>query len=194
VLESVRRALTRPPVRVKQEHGPMAAVAMVLMPGEDVLFIRRAVKPTDPWSGHVSFPGGRKDPADPDTLTTAIRETREEVGVDLGRAHLIGELDEVRTVGVEPALVIRPYVFAAEAPAAFALQAEEVAGVHRFPLERLLAGDGRGMMKWSRHGFDLDLPCIDFDGVRLWGLTLLMVDDLLHRLDGRGVGAARNRG
>ncbi len=43
----------------------------------------------------------------------------------------------------------------------------------------------------ERHGRRMSLPRVDFDGVRLWGLTLHMIDDLLHRLDGRGRGLAR---
>ena len=51
---------------------------------EQVLFIRRAVNPNDFWSGNVALPGGRQDAADNgDDEATAIRETREEVGLDL---------------------------------------------------------------------------------------------------------------
>lgn len=49
-----------------------------------MLFIRRAINPRDPWSGNVALPGGRQDEADcGDDEATAIRETREEVGLDL---------------------------------------------------------------------------------------------------------------
>src|SRR4051812_3842337 len=55
-----------------------AAVAAILRDaaeGPEILFIRRAEHPQDPWSGHMAFPGGREEPGDADLLETAIRET-----------------------------------------------------------------------------------------------------------------------
>src|SRR5689334_10230467 len=79
-----------------------AAVAAVLRDrgGEaEVLLIRRAQKETDPWSGHMAFPGGRQDPSDRDLLHTAVRETEEEVGLELRpEEHLIGRLDDLAAV------------------------------------------------------------------------------------------------
>lgn len=49
----------------------------------EVLFIKRASRKGDRWSGHVALPGGGRDAEDADDLTTAIRETREEIGLDL---------------------------------------------------------------------------------------------------------------
>src|SRR5262245_51926666 len=76
----------------------VAAVALILVPGHtglETLFIRRAVRVGDPWSGQVGLPGGRRDPADVDLEHTAIRETREELAVDLGLAERLGPLDDL---------------------------------------------------------------------------------------------------
>jgi 8-oxo-dGTP pyrophosphatase MutT (NUDIX family) len=51
----------------------------------EILFIKRAGRAGDRWSGHVALPGGRRDPPDLDDRAAAIRETREEVGLDLTR-------------------------------------------------------------------------------------------------------------
>ena len=62
-----------------------AAVAAVFHLRRDdlyLLFIERAAHPTDPWSGHIAFPGGTAEPDDPDLKYTAERETREELGLD----------------------------------------------------------------------------------------------------------------
>src|ERR1017187_10973735 len=69
---------------------PEAAVAIVLArsPEESILLIRRAERQGDPWSGHWSFPGGRRDPQDPDLLHTALRELDEECGIRLERQSL----------------------------------------------------------------------------------------------------------
>src|SRR4051812_31480098 len=81
--DRIRRALPLPPERPARRR---AAVAVVLRErgGEtEVLLIRRAERDGDPWSGHVAFPGGRADPGDASLEATAIREAREEVGLDL---------------------------------------------------------------------------------------------------------------
>lgn len=49
----------------------------------EVLFIKRAGRAGDRWSGHTALPGGKRDPQDADDVAAAIRETREEVGLDL---------------------------------------------------------------------------------------------------------------
>ena len=190
-LQDIRAAVARAPSRVElPEDGRRAAVAAVVTPDLELLFMSRAVFEGDPWSGQVSFPGGRVEP-DEGVLDAAIRETLEELGLPLDRDCLLGELDELQTRGNQPTLVIRPYVFApARIPPL--RPNEEVARVHRLGLDALLAGARRGTMRhpWREH--ELVLPKVDFDGVRLWGLTLHMVDDLLHRLDGRGRGLARS--
>src|SRR5437899_12160912 len=99
--DDVRRALaSRPPARVDGEVGRRAAVALVLRDGPsgvELLFIRRAEHPEDPWSGQMAFPGGRAEPGDPDLRATAVRETEEEIGVDLAlEAEYLGVLDEAR--------------------------------------------------------------------------------------------------
>lgn len=77
----------------------VAAVAAVLRPGAsgdlDLLFIRRAVHEGDPWSGDLAFPGGRMDPEDPTAEAAALRETREELGLDLRGAQRLGRLHDV---------------------------------------------------------------------------------------------------
>jgi 8-oxo-dGTP pyrophosphatase MutT (NUDIX family) len=188
--EQLHRALDRAPRRVPVPEGARrAAVAAILTPDCELLFMKRAEHPDDPWSGHLSFPGGRVEPGET-VQAAAERETLEEVGIDLDRAVLLGELDEVATQGPLPRIVIRPYVWRLAAPPRVVLN-EEAVSLHRLSLGRLLANDGRGSMHHPWRGRDLVLPRVDFDGVRLWGLTLLIVDDLLDRLDGRGRGLRR---
>jgi 8-oxo-dGTP pyrophosphatase MutT (NUDIX family) len=60
-----------------------------------VLLLRRATHPLDPWSGHMSLPGGRHEQRDDDLLRTALRETREEVGLEIERdGRVLGALGE----------------------------------------------------------------------------------------------------
>lgn len=117
------------PVEIPYENGMIAAaVALILHEGDEgieVLFIHRAVRAGDTWSGQTAFPGGRREPTDVDLRATAIRETREEVGVDLSNAEQLGVLDDLypRTP-VLPPVVVRPFVFALTARPTIVFNAE----------------------------------------------------------------------
>jgi 8-oxo-dGTP pyrophosphatase MutT (NUDIX family) len=79
-----------------------SAVAIVLCDEAelDVLFIHRAIREGDPWSGHLAFPGGRIEPGDRDPQAAAERETREELGLDLTKARRLGQLDDLTGVTI----------------------------------------------------------------------------------------------
>jgi hypothetical protein len=93
-------ALTPAETFESSEGRSHAAVAAILRdapnPGSDepptleALFIKRATHEHDPWSGHMAFPGGRHERGDLTLLRTAMRETEEEVGLDLSTAELLG--------------------------------------------------------------------------------------------------------
>lgn len=98
-LSRCRRALNPHPPRPKAEPGRgHAAVALILRSGArgaEILYIERAAHPRDPWSGNLAFPGGRIDPTDGGIRQAAERETHEELGLDLRRAHYLGTLDDI---------------------------------------------------------------------------------------------------
>jgi len=169
----------RPP---EADRVAQAAVAAVLRPGPELLLIRRAVHDGDPWSGQVAFPGGRAEPGDRDPLAVAVRETREEVGLDLALARLLGPLPvQVTPPHLPVRMAVHPFVFGLPEAAPLGTSVE-VARTLWLPLADLLAGLGRGTMRWHWQGIGIDLPCVRLDGERLWGMTLRMVDDLLERL------------
>ena len=55
----------------------------------EILFIKRAARKGDKWTGHIALPGGGREPADTDDQAAAVRETREEVGLDLSEDRCI---------------------------------------------------------------------------------------------------------
>jgi 8-oxo-dGTP pyrophosphatase MutT (NUDIX family) len=164
----------------KSGASRQAGVAVVLDDDGCVLLIRRAERAGDPWSGQIALPGGRWDPGDEDTRATAIRETREETGIDLARAELLGALREVRTVRGLPDLGVTPWVFGV-ASFAEAGVSDEVTEVLPTPLAAL-NGAARGSFSFEWEGQAHTLPCVDLGPHRLWGMTLRMLDDLLSRV------------
>jgi 8-oxo-dGTP pyrophosphatase MutT (NUDIX family) len=186
-LEELRRALgaREPATRVAPAR---AAVALVLRPGgggaSDLLLIERAHKDGDPWSGHMAFPGGRQDPSDPDPRFTAERETREEVGLDLRGAELLGRLDDLegRHAGRPSGLVISAFVYHVPEAPPLVVQAEEVQSAFWVPVA-LLAEPARHVDYRMRHELGIfGMPGIrvgDAEGHVVWGLTYRFLESFL---------------
>ena len=165
----------------------MAAVAAVLrnLDEPEILLIKRAEHPLDPWSGHIAFPGGRQDPDDTDSLATAMRETREEVGIDL-REHgrHLGPLDEVqanwRSQGID--LVIVPHVFVLEAVVEPRPDPKEVDLAMWAPLRPMLLGEARTTHAHRHEGEELRFPAWQVGPHVVWGLTHRMLESLFGRI------------
>jgi 8-oxo-dGTP pyrophosphatase MutT (NUDIX family) len=166
-----------------------AAVALILRNstlGPELLFIRRAEHPNDPWSGHMAFPGGREEPSDESLLQTAIRETREELALDLETsARLIGRLDELPAVarGKRTGLMITPYVFELlEGVPVTWTGNYEVAEVLWTRVEPLFLGARATKYAYELAGNRLELPAHDVEGRVVWGLTHRMLEMLFAQL------------
>ena len=189
-LDEIRRALAaRHPAPLPASLPRAAAVAMVLRSedeGPAALFIRRAEHPGDFWSGHVAFPGGRAQPGET-SIGTAMRETAEEVGLDLRRlGEVLGGLDEMQAIGRGRAmgLSIRPWVFALREPPPPLTLSEEVASAHWVPLRDLLDPARRAPFPYVHEGTELVLPSIRVGGLTIWGLTYQMIELLQWVLRG----------
>ncbi|MFT3923404.1 MAG: CoA pyrophosphatase [Myxococcales bacterium] len=167
--------------------GKRAAVATILREGgegPEVLLIRRAEHPQDPWSGHMAFPGGRESPADADLLATAVRETQEELGLDLGQAaRLLGRLDALPAVarGRRVGLTIAPFVFELTAEVTLTPN-HEVAEWLWAPITPLLSGALATTMPYEFEGQRISLPAHDVQGRLVWGLTYRMLETLFAQL------------
>ena len=165
-----------------------AAVAIVLRDveeGPQVLLIRRAERIDDPWSGHMAFPGGREDPGDESLVATAIRETREELSLDLGtRGRLLGRLSDLPAVarGRRVGITIAPFVFELIHEAELAYRPEEVAEAIWVPLDPLMHGRLRTTLAHERDGQPALSPAHDVDGRIVWGLTYRMLESLFALL------------
>jgi len=106
-----------------------AAVAIIksLEPFESFLVLRRVVHPKDPWSGHFSFPGGRKEDSDINILATCIRETQEETGILLEENQLQQRLPlEPAGLRLETPLWVEPFLFTIRKPPRLTLCTKEI--------------------------------------------------------------------
>lgn len=174
----------RQPVSLDIEVGQRAAVAFLLREARDgieVLFIHRAEHPQDPWSGQMGLPGGRSEEGDADLLATAIRETREEIGVDLSReGEMLGRLDEIQAIhrGGPVDLTITPFAFRLRSPDRPLALSQEVQAVQWLSLDDLLGSRYRSSLDYQYEGETLTLPCFRIEGKVIWGLTYRMFSNL----------------
>lgn len=180
------------PRRIESEGAERAAVAMMLRDGSlgiELLFIERAESPRDPWSGHMAFPGGRHDPDDVDLRATAVRETAEELRLDLNRAGVfLGGLNELTTItrprGRE--LVVAPYVYRLNEPV-LPVPGPEVRAACWIALLKLGAEANRAVIARTFAGRRLWCPSLRVDGRVIWGLTYRMYRDLESMVAATGI-------
>lgn len=162
----------------------LAAVAAVLrvVDEPELLFIKRADVANDPWSGHVAFPGGRRDPGDVSLEATAIRETWEELSLDLRSGQLLGRLDDLapRSRALPP-IIVRPFV-AVVAPDVVFVPNREVAATFWVPLSRIRAAEAQVEHLVEVNGVRAQFPAYALNGHVVWGLTERIVRQMLTLL------------
>jgi 8-oxo-dGTP pyrophosphatase MutT (NUDIX family) len=129
-------------------------------------------------AGEISFPGGRREEADADLWTTALRESHEEIGLPPGDVELLGALQPTPTFVTDYA--IYPFVGLIEPGFAWVLQEREVARVLELPVAAIRAGYGRRRL--VRRGIPFRTDTYETGGHLIWGATARIVADLLERV------------
>lgn len=168
--EIVARVTRHRPTLIPEAHsqGRAAATALILHDeagsGPRVLLIERTVRETDHWSGQMALPGGRSDQRDRDLVATAIRETREEVGIQLPGP--IGRLDDIGsfTAGV----VVSPFVFLVDDEPDLDLHPREVQSAAWIPISYLSSPEAATSTWYEGRG---PFPAIRWGRSHIWGLT-----------------------
>jgi 8-oxo-dGTP pyrophosphatase MutT (NUDIX family) len=165
-----------------------AAVALIFRAGEtgdpELLFIKRAEYPGDPWSGQVAFPGGREEVGDSNLLNTAIRETHEEIGLDLVRdATVIGTLEDLRPQTVRlPDIIVRPFVVLLKRAEEMLLSGE-VALAFWVPLAALKREESWRETTVLARGIQMERRAFHHEGQVVWGMTERILAQLLALLE-----------
>jgi len=159
------------------DDGRRRAAVAALLHDDRVLLMKRTERDGDPWSGHISLPGGRFDARDPDLLATAIRETNEELGIDLTGARLLGGLPPLHPRSSGPAgIEVTPFVFVTPEPVE-PRPSDEAEAAFWLPLE--LARSGSIDDSYTYPGSGMAFPSWRYEGYIIWGLTWRILGELL---------------
>ena len=158
-----------------------AAVLIPLLLKEDglsVLLTQRTNHLHD-HAGQISFPGGRMDPGDLSPNDTALRESKEEIGLDPQRVEIIGHLPEYLTVS---GYSVTPVVGLVQAQAEYILDEFEVADVFEVPLHFLLDPANHQIRVWQSELGGRRFYAMPYENRFIWGATAGMLRNLYHLL------------
>lgn len=161
-----------------------AAVLMTLFekdPGDwHMIFIRRTSShEQDKHAGQIGFPGGKSESADPDLMYTALRETNEEIGIDLSGVDVLGELTPLYITVSK--FLVHPFLAYSWKSPEWIRQENEVEEILEIPLTSFLDPTTKKDTKIRLStGIILNhVPCFQINGHVIWGATAMIMSEFL---------------
>jgi len=162
-----------------------AAVLMTLFessPGDwHMIFIKRSNgHARDKHAGQIGFPGGKREPADPDLLYTALREAGEEVSLDLTQVDVLGKLTPLYITVSK--FMVHPFLAYSAVIPSLKRQEEEVEEIFEWPLRLLTDPGARTETRIRLHsGIVLNhVPAFQVGEQVIWGATAMILNELLE--------------
>lgn len=170
-----QRLAERQPRRIPQpdlaEAGVLVAITAEANPK---LLLTLRASHLNSHQGEVAFPGGKRDPEDHDIIQTALREAHEEVGLEPHEVQVLGVMDQVVSrfgYLVTPVLgIIKPGLDHIASP-------DELDAVFEVPLDLFRQAPS----KYFERG-NIRIPSYDFDDFHIWGLTAMMIAEMMNNL------------
>ncbi len=162
-------------------NSRICAVTLLIYRQEHKLYIPFIQRPKydGVHGGQIALPGGGIENTDADILDTALRETKEEIGVMLTRSHVIGELSKVY---IPPSnSIVTPFIALHEGLPEFIPDHHEVENMVYAPIDELLNNSNQTYKSISlSEGHKIKVPCYDINGHIIWGATAMIVSEFLE--------------
>jgi 8-oxo-dGTP pyrophosphatase MutT (NUDIX family) len=169
-IEAALGAHERMTVEVPERRKAAVLIMLFERDAEPWVVLTRRTETVSTHKGEISFPGGAHDDTDPDTWSTAVRESEEELGVDPASLTLLGALDDYPTFS--SGFIVSPYV-AKVVPQRWVANVHEIAEVIEVPLARLVAA--ARMEVWERDGVRFPMHIFEVDDAYVWGVTAFIL-------------------
>lgn len=182
VLDRIGRLGPPPPVPDELVDARPSAVLVPIFPIGDEAHVVLTKRPDHLRShaGEIAFPGGKREPGDPDLRSTALREAEEEVAIPVDAVRVLAELPTIGTVrGV---VAITPFVGALDAPPVLVAQPGEVAAAFTVSLAELLDPAAWYSEQWTIWDREFDMAFYLLPGETVWGATARILTGLLTHL------------
>ena len=185
MLDELRRRLGRHAPVCPPSGRPEAAVLVPLLaaPEPELLLTLRAAR-LSTHSGEVAFPGGRRDPEDDSLIVTALRESWEEIGLARHDVEIIGRLTARESLH---GLQVTPVVGLLPAEPQLLANPDEIAAIFRVPLRFFAESPFEILPRVDYQGRQWQIPCYHYAGYRIWGLTAMMVVELVNLVYDAGI-------
>ncbi len=183
VSELERLLQSERPVKITGEGDLVHAAVMIILSespdGLSMLFIKRPESEIDAFSGHMAFPGGKMKEGDENKLATAMRETLEEIGIDLYTSgRVIGELDDVNPNNPRASnFIVTPYISLLEEEVPLRLNLLEVEAAVWVPMKHLTDDRFFKVRFREKNGILVEDYVYSFERYVIWGMT----GRILHR-------------
>jgi 8-oxo-dGTP pyrophosphatase MutT (NUDIX family) len=175
----------RPRLPEADRSYPEAAVLVPITRSDEpevVLTLRASDLSTH--GGEVAFPGGRRDPGDRDLIHTALREAEEEIGLPPGLVEIVGPLSSlVSRHGIQ----VTPYVGVVPDYVEYKPNDAEIAAVFSVPLEFFRTDPREMTHRIDYRGESWYVPSYTYGDYRIWGLTAIMVVELVNLVYDAGI-------
>lgn len=186
MLERIRLAVSGQAYPVRNPDLPHSAVliAVTHVAEPHVILTKRSANLSS-HAGEVAFPGGKWDEGDGDLLETALRESREEVG--LQAEHVFEVVGQLKPVVSRSGLNVTPYVAIVDDEAQLTPNLQELDSIFKVPLTFFMDGSNVRSKAIDYKGQRVVIPAYHYDGYMIWGLTAFMIVDLVNSAFNAGI-------
>lgn len=163
---------------------PRAAVGVILSKDQSAkelvaLLVKRITSETDPWSGHMAFPGGRMKNGE-SLFQTARREVYEETKIETEKCRFFGNLND-RSTG-NRTVVVRPFVFFSPNLIPVTIDLREIEDYVWVPVSFFADKENIRSMRVNMRGKEREVITFPYStNYIVWGMTLRIIQDLLER-------------
>ena len=175
-IEQIRSALTseiNPTPLSELDENELASVLIIIYGKEPTILMTEKAQTLKVHAGEIAFPGGKWCEKDKDLLETAIRETKEELCLDVSKEQVVGQLDSVITLNSK--YKITPFIaFLENIPSLKANS--EVESILHIPLISFLSTMADDNL--TEHQSIKEIHTFTFEKYNIWGASARMLKQI----------------